>query len=445
MRVLIVDMGSVYGTHWHATADEDRNRARELSVGLIRREAEGFDRVIVCCDSRKNFRRSIFAGYKANREVKPPQYYEQLRRAELALMAEGYVVAHGEALEADDVAASAVAVGRERGWSMTVISADKDLLQLLGEGVVIQTMQGEQRDAEWLRSVWGVRPDQVPDVLALVGDKSDNLPGVKSCGMKRACLLLQVFDHVGDIAEAAKSAPEEIASVAGIPASITEQLSDPAVRSTLVQVRQLAQLRVDLDCIDVAKVEAEPVPTIIDSETAPPEDTMPSSNHHEEYMADTEAPSSSGRREGGRYPTLDMQWSPECGAIAEAIAKAQAEVQPVKKSQTADVKTSKGPGYSYNYATLGDIMVAARPFAKHGVAIIQRPMAQQLETLLMHGSGQWVRCTTPLEYRGGGPQVYGSAATYARRYALAAICMIPLDDDDDGAAAQNQYRSRGAA
>lgn len=140
-----------------------------------------------------------------------------------------------------------------------------------------------------------------------------------------------------------------------------------------------------------------------------------------------------------------MLTSPTIAAIADALAKAQAEIQNPVKDRTARVKSDKAD-YTYNYADLANVLDAVRPpLAKHGIAIVQAPAVSPdgetltVTTRLIHSSGEWIETelTTGID-PGAKIQTLGSGITYLRRYALQAIVGVVAEEDDDGNQAQGQ-------
>lgn len=127
--------------------------------------------------------------------------------------------------------------------------------------------------------------------------------------------------------------------------------------------------------------------------------------------------------------------SPTTGALAAALAKAQAEMHHASKD-------AKNPHFRSTYATLAAVIDAVRPaLAKHGIAVVQAPSAEgkavSLHTTLLHASGECVTTAITAEARDATPQSIGSAITYLRRYALQSIAGI-ASEDDDGEAAQGR-------
>lgn len=116
--------------------------------------------------------------------------------------------------------------------------------------------------------------------------------------------------------------------------------------------------------------------------------------------------------------------SPEIGELATALALAQAEMK-------AAPKTSENPFFKSKYADLSAVWDACRgPLTKHGLSVSQIPTTDGVITVLMHTSGQWISGTLLLKPDKETPQAVGSAITYARRYALAAIVGVATEDDD---------------
>lgn len=126
--------------------------------------------------------------------------------------------------------------------------------------------------------------------------------------------------------------------------------------------------------------------------------------------------------------------------LAEALAKAQAEITPPKKKCKVDFVNTKGQRVKYNYADLADVLEAIRqPLSKNGLSVVHQMSGNDkgfgLKTKLMHASGQFLDTWYPLpdpEHSEIKPQEFGSALTYARRYSVSSLVGIASDEDDDG-------------
>ncbi len=132
--------------------------------------------------------------------------------------------------------------------------------------------------------------------------------------------------------------------------------------------------------------------------------------------------------------------SESLAAIGKALAAAQAEMTEITRSRTAQIDAGGKGRYSYTYAELAEVIGAVLPaLNKHGIAAVQSPGCFDdgqiaVETLLVHESGEWMKSELRMRPTQSTPQGTGSAITYARRYALQAMCGV-APEDDDGAAA----------
>lgn len=143
-----------------------------------------------------------------------------------------------------------------------------------------------------------------------------------------------------------------------------------------------------------------------------------------------------GERERDLPP---IRMSAEIGALAAALAAAQAEFPAVAKDNFAKVETRDGKDRSYHYADLASCLAAVRgPLSRHKLAVMQPTCPDgrdvMLTTILAHESGQWIASDLPMVADWLRPQAMGSVITYARRYALCALLQIATDDDDGQAA-----------
>jgi len=158
-------------------------------------------RLAVALDSAgPSFRKEIYPDYKATRPPAPEDLREQIDRLEDVIEAYAIPCLINDTYEADDLIATMVRRAREAGLRVVVVSADKDLLQLVQDGVVMfDTMRDKVFGREETEEKMGVPPEKLRDYLALVGDSSDNVPGVKSVGPKTASKLLADYADLDDI------------------------------------------------------------------------------------------------------------------------------------------------------------------------------------------------------------------------------------------------------
>jgi DNA polymerase-1 len=162
----------------------------------------------VAMDSRTaTFRKDLYPDYKANRPPPPPDLSQQMERVAEIVRALAIPVLQQDGVEADDLIATAVQQARARDLRVVIVSADKDLMQLVDDRVLMwDTMRDRVVGPPEVRERFGVEVGQVRDVLALTGDPSDNVPGVPSVGPKTAQELISrfasldgVYDHLEEI------------------------------------------------------------------------------------------------------------------------------------------------------------------------------------------------------------------------------------------------------
>lgn len=195
------------------------------------------EHVVVVFDAKgKNFRHELYADYKANRPPMPDELRQQVQPLHDLIRAMGFPLMIVPGVEADDVIATLVRQARSQGWSCLVSASDKDLAQLVDEAVVlVDTMSNTRYDTAGVEKKFGVKPGQIVDYLALVGDASDNIPGVTGVGPKTAAKWL---DEYGDL-DALMAAAGQIKGKAG------ERLRDALEQLPLS--RQLATVKGDVE------------------------------------------------------------------------------------------------------------------------------------------------------------------------------------------------------
>lgn len=141
----------------------------------------------------------------------------------------------------------------------------------------------------------------------------------------------------------------------------------------------------------------------------------------------------------GAAPAHLPDASDQLGKLAGALAKARAAIAPIVKSKTANAGK-----YGYTYADLATAVDAStKALSDHGLAYVQRCRGRELETVLLHESGQWIAGSTPILTKGNGPQDFGSGMTYARRYGLLAMLGMAPEDDDGAGAQRGRDSGRG--
>ncbi|MGI9384800.1 MAG: DNA polymerase I, partial [Methyloligellaceae bacterium] len=162
------------------------------------KDAEKPSHVAVIFDhSARTFRNEIYPDYKANRPPPPEDLVPQFGLIRDAVKAFNLACIEQNGYEADDLIATYAKEAVEAGGDVTIISSDKDLMQLVRPGVVmVDTMKNKRIGEAEVRERFGVGPDKVVEVQALAGDSTDNVPGVPGIGVKTAALLIEDYGDV---------------------------------------------------------------------------------------------------------------------------------------------------------------------------------------------------------------------------------------------------------
>src|SRR5918998_1787026 len=145
--------------------------------------------------SEQTFRNELYDQYKAHRPPPPEDLVPQFPLIRVATRAFSIPCIEENGLEADDIIACYVTAACSAGWKVTIVSSDKDLMQLIKDGCVdmLDTMNDRRMTEATVMEKFGVGPELVGDVLALMGDSVDNVPGVPGVGPKTATQLIQQF------------------------------------------------------------------------------------------------------------------------------------------------------------------------------------------------------------------------------------------------------------
>lgn len=175
--------------------------------------------------ARKNFRNDIYPDYKAHRPPAPEDLVPQFPLIRDAAIAFGLPVMEMEGFEADDIIATYARLARAEGTEVTIVSSDKDLMQLVRDGVkLMDPMKQIMIGKDEVFAKFGVTPEQVIDVQALCGDASDNVPGVPGIGVKTAAELITTYGSLEALLEN------------------TAQIKQPKRRATLEENAHLARI-----------------------------------------------------------------------------------------------------------------------------------------------------------------------------------------------------------
>jgi len=193
------------GQRWQTSTGEPTAGIYGFASVLMRiLEQEKPDYLAVAFDTGKTFRDEIYPEYKATRAKMPDDLRPQMERIRQLVDAFNLPRLEMEGFEADDVLGSIARQSAEEGLGIKIITGDRDLLQLVDERIVVNLPGGKLSEARDYTpadvvAYWGIRPEQVVDFKALVGDKSDNIPGVPGVGEKTAQALLTTYKTLDNI------------------------------------------------------------------------------------------------------------------------------------------------------------------------------------------------------------------------------------------------------
>ncbi|MBA4045247.1 MAG: DNA polymerase I [Erythrobacter sp.] len=247
-------VGAVYGYTtmlWKLAADLD--------------EADGPTHLAVILDaSGVSFRNDIYEHYKANRPEPPEDLVPQFPLIRDATRAFSLPCIEVPGLEADDLIATYARRAQEQGWDVTIVSSDKDLMQLIGDvnGAKIDMLDTMKNQRIWLEEVeekFGVTPDLVGDVLALMGDAVDNVPGIYGIGPKTASKL--IAEH-GSLTAALDSAPDMKPSK--LKDRLIEGRADAELSKVLVTLKEDCDLPQPLEEMKLGPVPPEPLAAFLE-------------------------------------------------------------------------------------------------------------------------------------------------------------------------------------
>ena len=201
----------------------------------------------------KNFRHDLYKDYKANRPPMPEELREQLSPLKEICNAMGMPVIEIPKVEADDVIATLAEMGARQGMPIVISSLDKDLMQLVEDPLIkmMNTMNNQVYDVAGVEGKFGVHPNQIIDYLALVGDTSDNVPGVPKVGPKTAVKWLNEFKTIKGIIENADS----LTGVVG--QNFRDSISDLDRNVELVTLKKDIDLKISLENLLEAKEDQD--------------------------------------------------------------------------------------------------------------------------------------------------------------------------------------------
>ncbi len=235
------------------TLDTTAARALARSMQALLREpgvthlGVAFDTVI------ESFRNALFDGYKTG-EGLDPALFAQFDVAEELCAALGIVVWRMREFEADDALATmaARAAADPRVERVVICSPDKDLAQCVrGQRVVrLDRLRGVLLDEDGVRAKYGVSPASIPDLLALVGDAADGIPGIPRWGEKSAAAVLSAYEHLDAIPDDAAAWKVKVRGASALAAELATRRAEARLYRTLATLREDVPLTEDVDALE---------------------------------------------------------------------------------------------------------------------------------------------------------------------------------------------------
>ncbi|WP_299651352.1 DNA polymerase I [uncultured Tateyamaria sp.] len=317
------------------------------------------------------FRNDMYDQYKANREAMPEDLRPQIPLTRQATEAFNIACKEKEGYEADDIIATLSVKARAAGGRVTIISSDKDLMQLVGDGVeMFDAMKNNRIDRDGVHAKFGVYPERVVDVQALAGDSVDNVPGAPGIGVKTAALLINEYGDLDALLERAG------------------EIKQPKRRQTLIDHADQIRLSRDLVRLD----ENTPLDFTIDDlevQDPKPDQLMP-------FLAEME------------FRTLTKRIADQLGVDAPKIKEpAPAEAQDAPEAPSFDDATYEHVQNADQLQTWIDLI-----YERGHVAVdtettgLNEMIADLVGISLAVNPGH--ACYIPLTHKQGGDDLFGS-------------------------------------
>ncbi len=204
---------------------------------------------VVLDAGRETFRNEIYHEYKSNRPEAPPDLIPQFPYIRKVLQAMNIPALELAGFEADDLIATLAKNFSSQETEVVIVSGDKDLMQLVGESIrLLDTVKSKWIGVEEVKEKFGVEPHKVVEVMGLMGDPTDNIPGIKGIGEKTAIPLIQkfenlenLFDHLDDLDKVG------IKSSARVRKALMEGKEDALMSRKLATVRTDVPLHIELE------------------------------------------------------------------------------------------------------------------------------------------------------------------------------------------------------
>lgn len=248
--IVLVDGSSYLFRAFYALPNLTNNQGQPTGailgvINMLRRLLNDYDPeyIGVIFDTKgTNFRHELYADYKANRDAMPEDLAAQIEPLHNMIRAMGLPLIAIEGVEADDVIGALVHAPYAKGHEVVISTGDKDIAQLVDERVtLVDTMKGVTLDRAGVKEKFGVWPEQIIDYLSLMGDASDNIPGIPKVGPKTAVKWLDQFETL----EAIKENADQIGGKVG--ENLRAHLDQLGLAKQLTTIKTDLALDVDLE------------------------------------------------------------------------------------------------------------------------------------------------------------------------------------------------------
>ncbi len=266
-RIVLVDGHHLAYRNYFALGELTTSRGEPVQAiygflrTLLKLLREDGDCVIVVFDAPEpSFRHQAYAEYKAQRAPTPEDFKPQVEKIKEAVELLGLVRLEVPGFEADDVIGTLAKRAEAEGYEVRIVSTDRDLYQLLSDRVSVWLPDGELVTPEKVRKKYGVGPEQWVEFRALVGDPSDNIPGVKGIGAKTAARLLSEWQSLENLlAHLDEVKPENVRK------KLKEGLEDLKLSLALSKIRADLPLEVDLSTCHRREPDRERLRTFLEA------------------------------------------------------------------------------------------------------------------------------------------------------------------------------------
>ena len=265
-RIFVIDGSSYLYRAYHAMPPLSTSKGQPTGAvkGVtnmlmnLKKDSEGSPIIVVFDAKGKTFRNDIYSEYKANRPPMPDELRLQLQPVKSICKAIGFPLIEIEGVEADDVIATITKMAKDAKYKCVVSSLDKDLMQLVEDPdtTLMNTMKHEIFNEDKVFEKFGVKPSQIRDMLALVGDSSDNIPGVPKVGQKTAAKWLNEYGNLEGIISNADS----IKGVVGD--NLRNSLDDLDRNIELVSLKEDVDLNLKFQDLLICKPDEEEIEKI---------------------------------------------------------------------------------------------------------------------------------------------------------------------------------------